>query len=84
MLLGAPDQVKQKYWHDRYAALQEVFESAVRRKEIAARKDWNFYLDLFMAPWYFCAWGKSEQWSLDRAQRTISLVCRALRSSAPL
>jgi len=78
MLLGAPDHIKEKYWHDRYATLQQVFENALRRKEIAPRADWSFYLDLFMAPWYFCVWAKSKQWPLDSARRTISLICSGL------
>jgi AcrR family transcriptional regulator len=81
MALGAPDQVKQKYWHDRYAALQQIFENAVRRKEIAPQADWSFYLDLFIAPWYFCVWGKAGQWPLDAAEQTISLICSALLRS---
>jgi AcrR family transcriptional regulator len=78
MLLGAPDQVKQRYWRDRYAALQQIFENAVRRKEIARQADWGFYLDLLTAPSYFCAWGKAEQSPLATGERTISLICLAL------
>lgn len=78
MLLEAPDHVKKNYWAGRYAALQQIFERAARRKEIAAQPDWNFYLDLLIAPWYFCTWAKAEPWPLDSAEHTITLVCSVL------
>ena len=78
MLLRAPDHAKQSYWLERYAALQQIFENAVRRKEIAPQANWGFYLDLLIAPTYFCVWGKAEQWLLASAERSISLICSAL------
>jgi len=78
MLLGAPDRAKQSYWRERYAALQQIFENAVGRKEIAPQANWGFYLDLLVAPSYFCIWGKAEEWPLASAERVIRLICSAL------
>jgi AcrR family transcriptional regulator len=78
MLLGAPDHVKQAYWSERYGGLQKIFENAARRKEIAPQEDWRFYLDLFIAPFYFCTWGKAERWDAYSAERTLELICSAL------
>jgi AcrR family transcriptional regulator len=78
MLLRAPDHAKQKYWQERYGVLEQIFQNAVRRKEIAPQSDWNFYLDLLTAPSYFCAWAKGKQSPLTSAERTVNLICSSL------
>jgi Tetracyclin repressor-like, C-terminal domain len=78
MLLGAPDYVKQSYWQERYLALEKIFHRAVLREEIAPQENWKFYLNLFIAPWYFCTWGKAERWLPESTERTIGLICSAL------
>jgi AcrR family transcriptional regulator len=78
MLLRAPDHAKQKYWQNRYLALQQIFQNAVRRKEIAPQSDWSFYLDILTAPSYFCAWAKAEQSPLASAECTVNLICSSL------
>ena len=78
MLLGAPDNVKQSYWQERYLALEKIFDRAVTRKEIAPQENWKFYLDLFIAPWYFCSWAKAEPWLPESAEQTIQLICSSL------
>lgn len=78
MLLRAPDHAKQMYWQERYVVLEQIFQNAVRRKEIAPQSDWSFYLDLLTVPSYFCAWAKGKQSPLASAERTVNLICSSL------
>ena len=82
MLIGASEEIKQTYWKQRYAVLSQIFERAVERNEISPQEKWDVYLDVFIAPRYFCTWGKAEQWTLESSTQLISILCSALKDGS--
>ena len=75
MLHGASETVKRRFWHQRYTALSDIFTRAASQQAPRAHREWEFSLDILIAPWFFCLWGKGTSWSLEAAEATIAMVC---------
>lgn len=75
VLYGASEKFKQSFWEERYRSLSQLFAKAAERQPSGLHRSWEFYLDLLIAPWFFCIWAKCSSWSLDAAEATIEMVC---------
>ena len=75
ILYGASETFKQSFWEERYRSLSQLFAKAAESQRSGDHRRWDFYLDLLIAPWFFCLWAKGGSWSLDAAEATIEMVC---------
>lgn len=78
MMLQLPDEAKRDYWRNRHALLRTVFERAVARGEIAARDDWDLFIDMQSALFYFYLWAKGEVVPLAQVYAAVDVLLVAL------